>query len=148
MKTAFYFALFTLASQAHTNGVYLCQSADGKSVYQQHSRGKNCQAVQLKTTFSSIASGVNTASSHTVSAQNPTPTAKSNSQTEANKQAENEHALAVAQQKLAAAQQALAEGKAIRYGNERNYARYLERIQGLEQAVQAAEQEVQRLSKP
>ena len=34
----------------------------------------------------------------------------------------------------------LEEGKKVRYGNERNYARYLERINGLEKAVRSAQE--------
>ena len=34
------------------------------------------------------------------------------------------------------------EGKQVRYGNERNYARYQERIKGLENQVKAAQERV------
>ena len=40
------------------------------------------------------------------------------------------------------AQKNLEDGKKVRYGNERNYARYLDRVQNLENAVKAAEQKV------
>ena len=48
-----------------------------------------------------------------------------------------------AQQRLVEARKALEEGKKIRYGNERNYAKYLERIGKLEEAVKQAEAAVQ-----
>ena len=34
-------------------------------------------------------------------------------------------------------------GRQVRYGNERNYVRYQQRIQGLEQAVQNARQKLE-----
>ena len=50
-----------------------------------------------------------------------------------------------AQQRLNEARRALDEGRQVRYGNERNYAKYLERIAGLEAAVQQSEQALQQL---
>ncbi|MDO5686266.1 MAG: hypothetical protein Q4G42_02580 [Neisseria sp.] len=47
-----------------------------------------------------------------------------------------------AAQELAAAERALEEGKAVRYGNERNYAKYQERIQKLEDDVARAREKV------
>lgn len=48
-----------------------------------------------------------------------------------------------AQQDLEAAKKALEEGKKVRYGSERNYAKYLERIKGLEENVRKAEAALQ-----
>ncbi len=48
-------------------------------------------------------------------------------------------ALRAAEERLAEAKRNLDAGRQVRYGNERNYARYLERIKGLEDAVSAAE---------
>jgi chromosome segregation ATPase len=48
-----------------------------------------------------------------------------------------------AQEELAQAQKNLEAGRQVRYGNERNYARYQQRIQGLEQAVQNARQKLE-----
>ncbi|WP_348550789.1 DUF4124 domain-containing protein [Acidithiobacillus sp.] len=47
--------------------------------------------------------------------------------------------LAAARLQLLQAMQAYEKGKAVRYGNERNYARYLERINSLKQAVHDAQ---------
>ena len=47
-----------------------------------------------------------------------------------------------AQNELAQAQKNLEEGKQVRYGNERNYARYQERIKGLENQVRAAQDRI------
>ena len=48
---------------------------------------------------------------------------------------------------LADAQKALAEGKSVRLGAERNYAKYQERIKGLEDAVQAQQSKVNDLQR-
>lgn len=48
---------------------------------------------------------------------------------------------------LADAQKALAEGKNVRMGNERNYAKYQERIKGLEDAVKAHESKINDLQR-
>ena len=45
-----------------------------------------------------------------------------------------------AKRALNTAKKNLEEGKKVRYGNERNYARYLERINGLEKAVRSAQE--------
>ncbi|WP_308389949.1 DUF4124 domain-containing protein [Acidithiobacillus sp. AMEEHan] len=47
--------------------------------------------------------------------------------------------LAAARLQLLQATQAYEKGKAVRYGNERNYARYLQRIDSLKEAVHVAE---------
>ncbi|MEY2342945.1 DUF4124 domain-containing protein [Acidithiobacillus sp. IBUN Pt1247-S3] len=47
--------------------------------------------------------------------------------------------LAAARLQLLQATQAYEKGKAVRYGNERNYARYLQRIDSLKQAVHDAQ---------
>lgn len=52
-----------------------------------------------------------------------------------------------AAERLRQAQQNLEEGRKVRYGNERNYARYLERIQKLEEEVSKAQQEMDSLNK-
>ena len=44
------------------------------------------------------------------------------------------------------AQRALDAGKQVRYGNERNYAKYLDRINGLEKDVQAAQDALKKLT--
>lgn len=48
-----------------------------------------------------------------------------------------------AEQRLVQARKQLEEGRQVRYGSERNYARYLERIKGLENAVSEAERQLE-----
>lgn len=51
-------------------------------------------------------------------------------------------ALRAAEERLNQARRNLEEGRKVRHGNERNYARYLERIKGLEDAAAAAQKEL------
>jgi hypothetical protein len=57
----------------------------------------------------------------------------------------SEATLAAAQSRLDEARKNLAEQEAIRTGGERNYARVQERLQPFQEAVQQAEQEVERI---
>ena len=59
----------------------------------------------------------------------------------------NESQRQAANERLRQAERNLEEGRKVRYGNERNYARYLERIGKLEEEVNKARQEVNSLSK-
>ena len=58
-----------------------------------------------------------------------------------------ESELASEEQALVGARKALAEGEAVRYGDERNYQRYLDRIQGLKDRVAQHERNVAALKK-
>lgn len=55
--------------------------------------------------------------------------------------------LAAEQRQLAEARKALVEGQAVRLGNERNYQKYLDRVQQLKDAVTMHENNVQALQK-
>jgi len=50
--------------------------------------------------------------------------------------------LATEEQALTAARKALAEGESVRYGDEKNYQRYLDRIQGLKERVAQHERNI------
>ena len=78
---------------------------------------------------------------------NPLPAAPSASGGQTVAGGTNNEQITAAQQRLQNAKQALEEGRKVRYGNERNYAKYLERISGLENAVKQAETELNNLSK-
>lgn len=58
-----------------------------------------------------------------------------------------EEELANEQKQLAAAQQALKEGEGVRLGNEKNYQKYLDRVQGLKDEVTAHEKNLEALQK-
>lgn len=119
--------LASTAAQAAT--IYECTDRSGRKVYSQDG-GKNCKA-----------SNIGRPSVYTSAPvyQTAAPVAISESTPQANTSAD----LEAAQRELQQAQHALEEGKKVRLGNERNYAKYLERVQGLENNVKAAQGKVQ-----
>lgn len=116
-----------LAAASAQASVFECTDASGRKVYTQNA-GKNCRSSNLgkPSVYSSAPVSVSR-NEHTAA---PEATV-----------AENADA-AAARRSLAQAQKALEAGKQTRLGNERNYAKYLERVQGLEKQVKAAEQKL------
>lgn len=111
--------------------IYECTDASGRKVYTQDG-GRNCMATRLGTSgrYSSAAPVTyQTASSAPNAAKTPSHASAAD--------------IDAARQALSRAQTALEEGKKVRLGNERNYTKYLERINGLENNVKAAEQKLQ-----
>ena len=132
---AVFSTLMLLTFSAVAAPVYECTDARGQRSYSQ-TPGKNCRAANLGSAgFYTAAPAPTTApvSSSYAAPDNQTAAAADNSQIQA------------AQQRLNEARRALDEGRQVRYGNERNYAKYLERIAGLEAAVQQREQALQQL---
>lgn len=126
--TIFFNTTFLYAST-----VYECVDSKGNRIYSQNS-GKNCKRQYLgrPSVYTPLSANK---PSETFSSQvhneslpeQPTPTTSSPN-------------IKAAQTKLQENRRALEEGRKIRYGNERNYVRYQERIKGLESAVKEAEQ--------
>ncbi|MDO4908000.1 hypothetical protein [Neisseria sp.] len=117
----------TLSAQAAT--VYEC-ARNGQRVYTQNP-GSNCQKADIGKVglySASPAPAIQTQGS----VQENRPENRSDSQTR----------YQAARQQLEQAQKALEEGKQVRYGNERNYVRYQERIRKLEAAVNEARQKL------
>ncbi|ATD64767.1 DUF4124 domain-containing protein [Neisseria weixii] len=128
MKKTVLLALALLVSTAQAATIYECSDRSGRKVYSQDG-GKNCKA-----------SNIGRPSVYTSAPvyQTAAPVAISESTPQANTSAD----LEAAQRELQQAQHALEEGKKVRLGNERNYAKYLERVQGLENNVKAAQDKV------
>ena len=111
--------------------IYECTDGSGHKIYTQD-KGKNCKASNLGRASVYTSAPVYSAPQQPQTAADnapPPPVADS-------------AALQAAQNELEQAQKNLEDGKKVRYGNERNYARYLDRVQNLENAVKAAEQKV------
>ncbi len=128
MKKNVLLALALLVSTTQAATIYECTDRSGRKVYSQDG-GKNCKA-----------SNIGRPSVYTSAPvyQTAAPVAISESTPQANTSAD----LEAAQRELQQAQHALEEGKKVRLGNERNYAKYLERVQGLENSVKAAQDKV------
>lgn len=123
--------LLALTTAVSAAPIFECTDSAGRKVYTQ-AGGKNCKA-----------SNIGKPSVYT-SAPVSTPVTP----TSPNKAEPAEEAIALvnpadvgaAKRALDTAKKNLEEGKKVRYGNERNYARYLERINGLEKAVRSAQE--------
>ena len=133
---AVFSTLMLLTFSAVAAPVYECTDARGQRSYSE-TPGKNCRAANLGSAGFYTAAPAPVSSSYAASDNNITPDSQAaavdNSQIQA------------AQQRLNEARRALDEGRQVRYGNERNYAKYLERIAGLEAAVRQSEQALQQL---
>lgn len=129
------FALFCIclftASYGSAASIYECINTSGQRIYTQ-SPGKNCQKANLgkPDVYSSLP----------VNAYNSQVTENENTTAAVEEQESNQ--VRMERQSLAEAQKALDEGKKVRYGNERNYARYQQRIGELEAAVKQAEEQL------
>ena len=120
------------ASVSAHSAVYTCKDASGHTVYTQDPRGSNCHKSDLgsPSVYSALPAPAFSVSSAAATQNNAPAT---DSRPGDNGQAEE------ARRCVAAAKKALEEGKKVRYGNERNYAKYLERIAKLEADVKEAE---------
>ena len=128
--------LATLPLFATAAPIYECTDGSGHKIYTQD-KGKNCKASNLGRASVYTSAPVYSApqQSQTAADNAPPPPAADSA------------ALQAAQNELEQAQKNLEDGKKVRYGNERNYARYLERIGELEEEVNKARQEVNSLNK-
>src|SRR5712692_10287142 len=109
-----------------------CVDASGKVRYIDESMmgQEKCKPVRAEVQFVPAAPGA-------------APSAKPPPSTSPGSAGEREARLKQAQNSLAEARKQLAEQEAIRMGDERNYARVEERLKPYQEAVQAAEQEVE-----
>jgi len=133
--------LLAFSVVATASPVFECIDKSGRKTYTQ-TGGKNCKpgnigrpSVYTSAAPSAHSASASAASGNVPSEQMPPPPASAM------------HGSSSAQNELAQAQKNLEEGKQVRYGNERNYARYLERIGKLEEEVNKAQQEVNNLNK-
>lgn len=132
MKKALILSTLYLAALpfAHAE-IYTCTDRYGNKVYTQDAKSADCKKADIgrPSIYSAEpAKPVN----YTPPAYEPEPTP--------------DPAYQAAEKKLKDAQRALEEGRKVRYGNERNYVRYLERIAGLEAEVKKAQDELNGLS--
>ncbi len=124
-------ALLLAALPALAAPVYECTDRQGRRTYTQNPQG-NCQTSKLgKPSVYSSAPVYQTPAAE--AAPLPTPAANT---------AAHPDDIAAARQQLEQARKNLEDGKKVRYGNERNYVRYQQRIAALEQAVNEAQQKL------
>ena len=133
-------ALLAVSFPSLAASIYSCTVRNGNTVYTQDPKAGNCNKTSLGSppTYSSEPAS---AVSSVAAPQPETAAASANDKPQLSPEE-----LATAQKKLQEAQRALDEGKQVRYGNERNYAKYLDRINGLEKDVQAAQDALKKLT--
>ena len=132
MKNILLASVLLAASVSAHSAVYTCKDASGHTVYTQDPRGSNCHKSDLgsPSVYSALPAPAFSVSS-AAATQNNAPATDSRP---------GDNGQAEARQRVAAAKKALEEGKKVRYGNERNYAKYLERIAKMEADVKEAEE--------
>ena len=151
MKTFLLTALLLSCSlSAGAAPMYVCTDAKGNKTYTQNPSAR-CQAINLgkPSVYSSANPSYSADTSNTsYSATNestptPMPETAPTAAPSVVTLGESDQIVAL-RRKLEQAKKAVAEGKKVRYGNERNYAKYLERIAGLEKAVKDIEAELEK----
>jgi hypothetical protein len=142
-------ALLAMPAHAQRTEIYKCRDSGGRWTYTDDKRRAEKEKCELVT-------------SHINVAPPPAPPAKQQSRSPSSfpKETANDRAsakgrqrdilekeLAAEQQDLAKAKQALAEQESVRSGDERNYARVLERLQPLKDRVETHEKNVEALKR-
>jgi Domain of unknown function (DUF4124) len=136
-------AMTALAQHGLTE-VFKCRNEQGQVTYTNDRRQAEKQKCEL------VSSQINVAPSKPPAARAPgfpreTPQASASARERQRKVLESE--LAAEQEALRQAQQALAEQEAVRFGDERNYARVLERLQPYKDTIQNHEKNIQALQR-
>lgn len=128
---------YTLPSFGAT--VYECTDNNGRRTYSQYA-GKNCKSSNLgkPSLYTSAAPSAAAEKSGEMPSENKPHDADIGSSRAAK--------ISAARAAVEEARNNLEKGRQVRYGNERNYARYQERIAGLEQSLHTAEKKLQKLN--
>ncbi|MDA8382641.1 MAG: DUF4124 domain-containing protein [Betaproteobacteria bacterium] len=142
MRMFWLLALVCVAPLTHA-AIYKYVDQDGNITYTNIPRA-GARRLQL-TPLSTISAG--TAHANPGPANFPRVSTSTQEKRDAMRRELLQHELAGEEGKLAAAQQALKAGEAVRLGNERNYQKYLDRVQGLKDAVLRHQQNVDALKK-
>ena len=145
MKTKYAAALLLAAAlPACAASVYTCTDSKGRTTYTSTpAPGANCAKSDLgrPAIYSSLPPAPSSyQSAQTYEEQPSVATLGASQQSTA-----SQEQIAAARRRLSDAKKALEEGKKIRYGNERNYAKYQARIADLENAVKQAEADLAKL---
>ena len=130
MKKIWAILLMSAAAPAVAASVYECSGKNGQTTYTQNPSGSHCRPANL--------------GAPSIYSAAPVPAIR-NTEAPAAAPAASSHQSDVqrAQEELASLEVTGNAGGQVRYGNERNYVRYQQRIQGLEQAVQNARQKLE-----
>jgi hypothetical protein len=130
------------AQQQGVTEIFKCRGQDGQITYTNDRRQAERQKCEL------VTRQVNVAPSRPPGARNfPRETPQASASARARQRQVLEDELAAEQEALRQAQHALAEQETVRSGDERNYARVLERLQPYKDTVQNHEKNIQALQR-
>jgi Domain of unknown function (DUF4124) len=144
MHRAWAFGVLLLSGWAHaqqTTEIYRCVDADGRRHYtnaKKETAGMKCEAVTTQ---------INVAPRESRAPGFPRESASQSASARERQREILQNELAAEQQQLEQARQALAEQEAVRGGDERNYARVLERLQPFKDTVQNHQKNVEALQR-
>ncbi len=144
MRRAWAIGLFLLCGVAlaqQTTEIYRCVDADGRRHYtntKKETAGMKCEAVTTQ---------INVAPRESRTPGFPRESASQSSSARERQREILQNELAAEQQQLEQARQALAEQEAVRGGDERNYARVLERLQPFKDTVQNHQKNIEALQR-
>jgi len=142
------------AAQTTETTIWSCRDKDGRTNVTnlaEDTRGKNCRVIrQTRVQVVPATTGASAAKPAAKPAPAPTAFPKENSQARASARERQreilEQELAQEQKALDQARKELEEQESVRYGNEKNYARVLERLQKYKDAVSLHEKNVDALN--
>lgn len=140
-------ALLLRGGLARADTLYKCVDDSGVVLYtNQKGGGRNCKVLSRDLPVSTIA-----APKQAPRSAEPSDFPRVNGDTQRGRDADRrrilEQELATEQQSLEQARKDLAEGESIRLGNEKNYQKYLDRVQGLKDSVALHERNVEALKR-
>jgi len=139
-------ALWPLAYGQSTTSIYKCVDATGRASYTNDARetsGRKCQLVTTQINVAPPPAPPKPQARQQAGFPKESPTDRANAKGRQRDILEKE--LAAEEADLAKARQALAEQEAVRTGDERNYARMLERLQPFRDRVETHEKNVEAL---
>lgn len=142
-----FFAAAALAAQPAIADIYKCVDAEGHTTYtNDKSRASGCKTLASDVPVSSVPGPV-AAPKPAAGAGFPSVSGDQQKARDSERRRILEAELATESRNLEEARKALTEGEAVRLGNERNYQKYLDRIQGLKDNVALHERNVDALRK-
>jgi DNA repair exonuclease SbcCD ATPase subunit len=139
------FAVGAAAAEAQVSEIYKCVDAKGRASYtndRHETQGKKCELV---TTQVNVAPAPKPLSRPAGSF--PRESAAERASAKGRQREILEKELANEREQLAKARQALAEQEAVRFGDERNYARVLARLQPYKESVETHEKNIEALQR-
>ena len=141
-------AMSALAQQQGVTEIFKCRNAEGQVTYTNDRRQAEKQKCDLVTSQINVAPPPRPASAGRVySGSFPRETPSASAAARERQRQILEQELAAERAQLNQAKQALAEQEAERSGNERNYARVLERLQPFKETVENHEKNIQALQR-